>query len=337
MMLGETSPKPPSAVAVVIPCYRERAHILDVIAKIGPQVSKIYVVDDACPDQTGAFVATQCRDPRVAVLTHPINLGVGGATITGYRQALGDGMAVIVKIDGDGQMDPALLAHFVEPLLAGDADYTKGNRFYHLESLHAMPWGRLIGNALLTFLTKISSGYWNLFDPTNGYTAIHANVVRELALDKLRPDFFFESDMLFRLNILRAHVVDIPMRALYQNERSSLRIGRVVLPFIYFHLRNGAKRIFYNYFLRDFSIATLELLTGLGLLAFGTAFGAYQWHYHASIGNFASAGTVLLAVLPLLVGVQLLLSFLGYDIGNVPKRPIHPFLAPRATRPGLPP
>ena len=331
------SPKPPSAIAVVIPCYREREHILGVIARIGPEVSNIYVVDDACPDQTGQFVAAQCDDPRVAILTHPTNLGVGGATITGYRQALADGMVVVVKIDGDGQMDPALLPHFVQPLLTGAADYTKGNRFYHLESLHAMPWSRLIGNALLTFLTKISSGYWNLFDPTNGYTAIHANLLRELAFEKLRQDFFFESDMLFRLNTLRAHVVDIPMRAVYQNERSSLEIGRVVLPFIYFHLRNSAKRIFYNYFLRDFSIASAELVTGLGLLMFGAVFGAYQWHYHANIGEFASAGTVLLAVLPLLVGVQLLLSFLGYDIGNVPKRPIHPFLGPRDGHPGLPP
>lgn len=329
------NPKPMPMVAVVIPCFRERGHILEVIAGIGPEVAKIYVVDDACPDHTGEFVANQCHDPRVRILSHPSNLGVGGATITGYRQALADGMDVVVKIDGDGQMDPALLPHFIQPVLAGEADYCKGNRFYHLESLHAMPWPRLIGNALLTFLTKISSGYWNLFDPTNGYTAIHANLLRELALDKLRQDFFFESDMLFRLNILRAHVVDIPMRAVYQNERSSLRIGRVVLPFIYFHLRNSVKRIFYNYFLRDFSVASAELVTGLGLLLFGAGFGAYQWHTHASNGTFASAGTVLLAVLPLLVGVQLLLSFLGYDIGNVPKRPIHPFLAPPEGRPGL--
>lgn len=318
------------AIAVVIPCFREREHVLGVIARIGAEVSRIYVVDDACPDHTGQFVAAGCNDARVMVLTHPTNQGVGGATVTGYRQALADGMAVVVKIDGDGQMDPALLPHFVQPLLAGTADYAKGNRFYHLESLQAMPRGRLVGNAILTFLSKISSGYWNLFDPTNGYTAVHTSVLREIGLDKLRQDFFFESDMLFRLNILRAHVVDIPMRAVYGGQSSSLRIRKVVLPFIRLHLRNAAKRIFYNYFLRDFSLASVELVAGLGLVAFGAAFGAYQWQHHASLGIFASAGTVLLSVLPLLVGVQLLLSFLGYDIGNVPKRPVHPFLsAPR--------
>lgn len=315
-------------IAVVVPCYGERDRILPVLAATGTEVSRIYVVDDGCPEHTGDWVEAQCRDPRVIVLRHASNQGVGGAMVTGYRHALAEGAQIVVKIDGDGQMDPALIGRFIGPLLRHEADYTKGNRFYLLESLQGMPRSRVVGNAVLTFLTKLSSGYWNLFDPTNGYTAIHARILSALPLDKLDRGFFFESDMLFRLNILRARVLDIPMRAVYRGEPSALHIRRIVLPFLRAHLRNSVKRLLYNYFLRDFSIASVEFVVGLGLLAFGTAFGAVQWVHHARIGQFASSGTVLLAVMPILVGIQLLLSFLAYDIASVPARAVHEFIDP---------
>ncbi|HZV64622.1 MAG TPA: glycosyltransferase family 2 protein, partial [Telluria sp.] len=190
------------SIAVVIPSYRVTRQVLDVIAGIGPEVSRIYVVDDQCPDSSGTLVRGACADPRVTVLQHAKNLGVGAAVMTGYRAAIADGATIIVKLDGDGQMDARLIPNFVAPILAGEADYTKGNRFYDLEQIHAMPPMRLFGNALLSLLTKLSSGYWDLFDPTNGYTAIHADAARHLPFDKISQRYFFETDMLFRLNTL---------------------------------------------------------------------------------------------------------------------------------------
>ena len=164
-------------IAVVIPTYKARDHILDVISKIGAEVSAIYVVDDACPEHTGEYVKSRCQDDRVILIKYGVNLGVGGAVMTGYKAAISDGCDVIVKIDSDGQMDPELIPQFVAPILDGEADYTKGNRFFDIESVKTMPKIRLFGNAVLSFLCKISSGYWSIFDPTNGYTAIHSSAV----------------------------------------------------------------------------------------------------------------------------------------------------------------
>ncbi|GBQ28147.1 glycosyltransferase [Acetobacter estunensis NRIC 0472] len=173
------------SVGVVIPSYKVTAHILDVISRIGPEVQKIYVVDDCCPDRSGDLVERSCTDARVTVVRHEHNQGVGGAVMTGYRAAIRDDVDVIVKIDGDGQMDPALVPEFVAPILTGHADYTKGNRFFNLEGLSSMPGMRLFGNAVLSFMTKISSGYWSLFDPTNGYTAIHRDVAALLPMERI--------------------------------------------------------------------------------------------------------------------------------------------------------
>lgn len=324
MSLSEVPPT--GQIAVVIPCYRVRAHILDVIERIGPEVTAIYVVDDCCPEQTGAFVREASRDSRVRVIMRTVNGGVGAATLSGYRQALADGMTVIVKIDGDGQMDPALLPIFVRPILEGRADYTKGNRFFNLDDVRTMPTIRLFGNAVLSFMTKLSTGYWTLFDPTNGYTAIHANVLRQLPLNSISTRYFFESDMLFRLGILRACVLDIPMTAIYAEEQSNLRIRAVLFGFLKGHLRNLVKRIVYSYFVRDFSIASVELVVGLLLLGFGTIFGFSHWWYNAHHDVVTTSGTVMLSALPVILGLQIFLSFLGFDIAAVPQTAIHRLL-----------
>lgn len=313
-------------IGVVIPCYRVTKHILDVIASIPATADKIYIVDDACPDKTGEYVAAHCRDPRLHVLYHPQNQGVGGAVITGWQQALADGCDIVAKIDGDGQMDGRLLPRFVLPIIHGHADYTKGNRFYRPESLHKMPAGRLIGNALLSFVSKISSGYWHVFDPLNGYTCVSAAVLRLLPLDKISRRYFFESDMLFRLNTLQALVVDIPMQSVYADERSHLFFSRNALPFAGGYLKNFFKRIAYNYFLRDFSLASLELVFGLFFFLFGLCFGGYYWRLSIVTGEPATAGTVMVAALPLIVGFQLLMSFLNYDMSARPTRAITPLI-----------
>ena len=314
-------------IAVVIPCYRVRHHILDVLQGIGPTVSHIVVVDDACPEMSGKWVQENNQDPRVQVIFHDINRGVGGAVMTGYRTAIESGADILVKIDGDGQMDPALMERFVRPIARGQADYTKGNRFYDLTHLGEMPGLRLIGNAALSFMAKMSTGYWNIFDITNGYTAIHVKVVQLLPLEKISARYFFETDILFRLNLVRALVVDIPMDAKYAGESSSMRIGRIAGEFLWKHVRNFSKRIFYNYFLRDMSVASLELLIGLSMLLFGMVFGVSQWLHSWQSGIGAPLGTVMLAALPTMLGIQFLLAFIGFDVANTPRRAVHPDLA----------
>ena len=313
-------------LAVVIPSYRVKAHILDVIARIGPEVAMIFVVDDACPDGSGAYVGEQCRDPRVRVLRHEVNRGVGGAMMTGYRAALGAGADIIVKVDGDGQMDPALIPHIARPVLARQADYAKGNRFHSLWNVRRMPRVRLYGNAALSFMTKLSSGYWGIFDPTNGYTAIHAAALQRIEFANVSERYFFETDMLINLGNARAVVADVPMEAVYADEVSNLRIRNELWPFLRTHLRELVKRIFYTYFLRDFSPATLQLLIGAIFLLFGTIYGAAEWYRSVSTGEVASTGTVMIAVLPIILGVQLLLNFLAFDMANEPKVPIQPTL-----------
>ena len=313
----------PVFVAVVIPCYRVKDQILDVLSRIGPEVSRVFVIDDACPDGSGDLVQAQCRDPRVMVLRHAVNGGVGAAVMTGYRAALSDGADVMVKVDGDGQMNPALIPHFVTPILNGQADYTKGNRFYDLTQIGRMPLLRLAGNAALSLMAKLSTGYWNLFDTTNGFTAIHAKVARRIAFEKVSPRYFFETDMLFRLNIIRAVVVDIPMDACYGAEKSNLRVGQVVGEFLAKHLRNFFKRVVYNYFLRDMTAASLELVLGAAALAFGVFFGAMHWLRGISTDLPTPLGTIMLAALPTMLGLQLLLAFVTFDVANLPRRPIH--------------
>ena len=326
-----TSPSDPSRIAVVVPCYRVAGQVLDVLAAIPPLVDKVYCVDDACPDNSGDHITAHCHDPRVVVLRHSRNGGVGAATISGYRAALADGMDIVVKIDGDGQMDPALIPRFVRLLRAGEADYCKGNRFHRPESLAGMPPARLFGNAVLSFLTKISSGYWQIFDPNNGYTAIHTSALRLLPLESVDQGYFFESDMLCRLNIARAVVRDVPMDAVYGNEPSSLHIHRIVTQFALKHLRNFARRVLYSYYLRDFNLASIEAPLGLAALLFGVIFGGVHWLNAFHGAPYASAGTVMVAALPVIVGVQMLLSAINYDVQNVPTTPLQKLFADELT------
>jgi glycosyltransferase involved in cell wall biosynthesis len=310
-------------IAVVIPAYRVIEHVLEVLAEIGPEVSKIYVVDDACPDGSGALVAAKCADKRVEVLTHTENQGVGGAVVTGYRAALEGGADIVVKVDGDGQMDPAMISDLIQPIVDGNADYTKGNRFDSLVGLREMPGIRVLGNGVLSLMSKISSGYWNVTDPTNGFTAIHRDVLKAMPLDMLSKRFFFESDVLYRLSIMRAVVWDVPMEARYGNEKSNLSVLKALFEFPGKHFVRFHKRLFYNYYLRDMSAASLELPLGAALGWFGFIFGVVSFSESVNTGVAATAGTVMLSAVPVILGFQLVLAFLSYDIASVPKRVKH--------------
>ena len=313
-------------IVAVIPCYRETGHVLKVIKHIGPEVSKIVVVDDGCPENTGDLVEKKCPDKRTHILRHSNNLGVGAATITGYQKALALGADIIVKIDGDGQMDPKLIPNLIRPIIEGNADYVKGNRFHRLDAIYCMPLLRIIGNTFLSFLTKVSSGYWSIFDPTNGFTAIHGKIAKILPFHHIAKGYFFETDMLFRLGTLKAVVKDMPMQAIYSNETSHLRISRILSEFLIGHLKNSVKRIFISYFLTDFTLASVELLLSILLYSFGLFFGIPRWFESIDTGIPATAGEVILAALPIILGTQLLIAFLNYDFRKTPKNPIHPSL-----------
>ena len=313
-------------IAAVVPCYRERASILDVLEKIGAEVSHIIVVDDACPDGTGEWVRSECADPRLTVVTHTANQGVGGATLSGYTKAIELGADIIVKLDGDGQMNPEMISRLVRPILEGRADYAKGNRFFRLQGISGMPKMRLVGNVILSFASKVSSGYWKIFDPTNGFTAIHVKVAKILPLDQIDKSFFFESDMLYHLNVNRAVVADVPIDAIYGDETSHLKISRILLPFAWKHLNNLVNRLIINYLFRDFSFASVQLLVGMVLIAFGTIFGGINWYESVSTGIVAVTGVIVLAALTFSFGAILLLGFLNHDIQNQPQRPLYPDL-----------
>ena len=309
-------------VAVVVPCYRVTKQILSVVDSIGECVDSIFVVDDCCPEKSGDFVQANCNDNRVIVLKNETNLGVGGAVIRGYRAAYNAGMDIIVKLDGDGQMDGELLPKIIRPIEDGIADYTKGSRFYQIDSLRAMPKLRLFGNAVLSFINKVSSGYWNIMDPTNGYTAIHRAALEHLNLDKINAGYFFESDMLFRLGTVRAVVKDIPIHSKYEDEISNLNVRKVALQFPSLYLKSFFKRVFYSYYLRDFNGASMELLLGAFLMVFGSLWGALYWWRSNLVNQETATGTVMIAVLPIILGFQLLLSAVHFDMANIPKNPI---------------
>jgi glycosyltransferase involved in cell wall biosynthesis len=308
-------------VHVVIPAYKVEKHVLDLLTRIGPEVDRIWVVDDACPNGSGELVKKKSKDRRVSVIFNQVNKGVGGAVVAGYKAAFSAGADVVVKMDGDGQMFPEDLPKLVKPILIGEADYTKGNRFDSLDQLYLMPRIRILGNAVLSLWSKMSSGYWSITDPTNGYTAIHRAALERIDLDKLSERYFFESDMLFRLNLAAAVVEDVPLPARYGDEKSNLKISKVLIEFPLKHLRNQLKRIFYRYYLREFSIASFELPIGLGLSLFGAWFGIASFIAAAEAGRATTAGQATIASLSIILGVQLLLSFLSYDIQSEPRVP----------------
>jgi glycosyltransferase involved in cell wall biosynthesis len=308
-------------LAVIVPAFNVAEHIVEVISSIPKEIRQVIVVDDACPEESGKKVQRKFKN-RVKVIYHSTNQGVGGAMITGYRHVLDETDAeIIVKLDGDGQMDPADIHKLIQPIVLGYADYTKGNRFDSIEDLEQMPRLRIFGNAVLSFFSKVSSGYWNVTDPTNGFTAIRRQTLERISLEKIRKSYFFESDMLFRLALVRAVVQDVAFPARYGEEKSNIKIRKVLAEFPKRYLVNLCKRIIYQYYLREWSPATFELPLGLLSLNFGIVAGTLLWAQNSQFGAFANAGQVMLASLPIIVGTQLLLAFLNYDINNLPRRP----------------
>lgn len=316
-------------IAAVVPAYKVEREIAAVLASIPDYVSQVVVVDDASPDQTArVLVAAASSDSRIEIVTHARNRGVGGAVITGIRRALESGAQIIVKVDGDGQAPIEQLPDLLAPLLAGRADMAKANRFRDFEALGRMPLVRRIGNTVLSFLVKAATGYWSTFDPTNGFLAIRAEVLRQLRLERLAPTYFFEISLLSHLYLLGAVIRDVPIPARYGSERSSLSILRVLWEFPPRLLATLLRRLFLKYAVYDFSMGSVFLLVGIPLLTFGLVFGSARWAHYSRLGISAPTGTVMLATMTVLLGVQFLLSAIGTDLQSVPREPISPPLKP---------
>lgn len=310
-------------IAAVIPAYRVEREIESVLSGLPSYIKHIIVVDDASPDHTSDLVAPLVkRDRRVVLIRHERNQGVGGAMVSGFRKALELGVQIVVKIDGDGQMDVSNLPALLLPLIQGKADYVKGNRFQDFAALRQMPPVRRIGNMGLGFLSKAATGYWNLFDPTNGFLAIRAETLAQLPLDQIDRTYYFETSMLANLYLLGAVVKDIPIPARYKGEVSSLAIHRVLFEFPFKLFSTLLRRILLKSFIYDFSMASIYILTGLPLLLFGMIFGSIKWIQYAQLGIAAPTGTVILPTLSVLLGIQFLLSAIEIDLRSVPQGPL---------------
>lgn len=308
-------------IAVVIPFYNASNEILLVISKLPDYIHSVIIVDDQSPTPLPKADIEKLAPSKAAVyfIENTINLGVGGATKRGFEEAIGIGAEIIIKVDADDQMDLTYLPDLLDPLIANKCDVAKGNRFRDLKALRAMPLIRRIGNLGLSFLIKAATGYWHNFDPTNGFLALKADVVKKLNFNNLANRYYFETSLLSQLYFEKAAIKDIAMPAIYGEEKSSMKIWQ--MPFVFgARLTNTfIKRIVKEYFLYDFNIGSVYLLFGFPLFMFGIIFGIIEWIYYASINTFAPTGTIMIVTLSIMLGFQLILQAIQYDIINAPK------------------
>ncbi len=303
----------------MLPAYRAAATIGAVIGRIPAEVRHVIVVDDASPDDVRAAVSAT-GDPRVLLISHESNRGVGGAMKTGFTRALELGADIVIKIDSDGQMDPALIPEFVAPLLDGRADLAKGNRFADLAFVSAMPPLRRAGNLVLSFLVKMASGYWSLFDPCNGYIAISRGLLEGIRRGRLADRYFFEISLLCESYRARGVIVDVAMHPRYGDEVSSLSPMRSLVEFSWRLLARTARRIGFAYFLRDFNVVSVFISAGVPLMAFGVLWSLYNWYLSWAANVVASTGTVMIGTLAIILAFQLLLQAVALDVQNEPGR-----------------
>ncbi len=318
--MPETNPEgTPGGVAVVIPAYRAAATIAGVLARIPAGIRHVIVVDDASPDELQRLLEG-LDDPRIVVLTHDRNRGVGGAMKTGFDRALSLGDEFVVKLDSDGQMDPALIPELVAPLLEGRADLAKGNRFADLSVIRSMPSLRRFGNLALSFLVKAASGYWSVFDPCNGFLAVRSSLLRSIRRDQLADRYFFEISLLCEAYFARGVVVSVPMHPKYGDEVSSLSPGRSLFEFSGRLIGRTLRRIGSTYFLRDFNVVSVFLSAGVPLMAFGVLWSLYHWYRSIATNVVATTGTVMIGTLAIILAFQLLLQAVVLDVQNEPGR-----------------
>lgn len=304
-------------VAVVVPAYNEEKLIARTITTMPALVDRIFVVDDASTDATAERVR-DVGDDRVELVTHARNTGVGGAILDGHKRAIETGADVSVVMAGDAQMDPARLPDLLDPIAEDGCEFTKANRFFDFGSYEGMPKARIAGNILVSFLAKMATGYWHLFDPLNGYTATRSTALQRLPLDDIAQDYSFEVDYLVRLNILSVRARDLPVPAVYGEEVSRIKLPRASVGLVWEMFKGFWRRMLWKYVLFSFSPVAIFFFPGLFLLLFGLGWGI--WAVVQTIGPpIATTGTILLAVAPALVGINLLIMAVLLDVLDSPR------------------
>jgi glycosyltransferase involved in cell wall biosynthesis len=300
-------------VAVVVPAHDEESLIASTIQGIPGFVDRIVVVDDASSDAT-AERARAAGDPRVEVVVHERNLGVGAAIVTGYRRALAEGIDATAVMAGDNQMDPAELETLALPVVRGDLDYAKANRLFTGSAWRLIPKSRYFGNAVLSLLTKIASGYWHVADSQAGYTVIGLPMLQLLDLDRVYTRYGFPNDMLVHLNVWNARVRDFPSRPIYGvGERSGIRIRRVVPRISWLLWKGFFWRLREKYVIRDFHPLVFFYFLGMLMTTVGVALGILEVVLRIQ-GNHITPATIVLVALLLISGTQFTLFAMWFDM-----------------------
>lgn len=306
-----------SKIAVVIPYYNASKHIVRVLEKLPDLVFKVYIVDDCSPEALPELVLEAFHN--IEYIKQERNLGVGGATKTGFLKAIEDQMDIVVKVDADDQMDTTYIKDLVNPLINNKAGYAKGNRFRDFKALRKMPFVRKMGNLGLSFLTKVATGYWNNFDPTNGFFAIKTSVLKQLDFEVISNRYYFETSLIAELYFQDVIIKDVPMPAIYGDEKSSMSVWKMPFVFVPKLIKTFMQRIFKTYFIYDFNVSSIYILLGVPLFLFGFIYGVYTWWFYSSRSIFTPTGTIMLITLTIIIGFQLLLQAVHYDITKAPK------------------
>jgi len=306
-------------IAVVVPCHNEHTQITRVLETMPDFVDRIYVVDDKSTDATvqtvRQYVETHGESAsRIRLIEHAANQGVGKAIVTGYKQALNDGMEVVAVMAGDGQMDPDELASVIEPVTSNQADYAKGNRLFYRDAWNIIPRHRFLGNAFLSMLTKIASGYWHSADSQTGYTAISRQALELIDLDAVYPRYGYPNDMLVRLNLYSMRVVDVPIRPVYNvGESSGIRLWKVIPTMSWLIFKRFCWRLVHKYIIHDFHPLIFFYMLGAPCFLLGLGLGGYLAIHRLTAGPVATTSTLLGALL-IVSGLQLILFAMWFDL-----------------------
>ncbi len=306
-----------NSIAVVIPFYNASKHIINVISKLPKAINTIYIVNDCSKEEIPKEKLQKFTN--IVYLKTDKNLGVGGATKLGFKKAIEDNIDIVIKVDADDQMDTSYIDQLISPLLRNEAQYSKGNRFRDFKALKDMPFLRKTGNLILSFLTKAATGYWNNFDPTNGFFAVKTKTLKTLDFDNISNRYYFETSLIAELYFQKAIIKDLAMPAIYGNEKSNMKVWKMPFVFIPKLFKTFIKRIIKSYFVYDFNISSIYILLGIPLFLFGVIYGIYNWWYFVSNNMLAPTGTIMLVTLTIIIGFQLLLQAIHYDIINAPK------------------
>jgi len=303
-------------IAAVVPAYEEEELIGETLSSIPKYVDKIYAVDDGSPPSDRTFEIMQelaKKDPRIVCMRHEKNRGPGTAIVTGYKRALKDGMDIAVVMAGDNQMDPEYLPDFLEPIVEGRAEYSKGNRLLNPEYRKGMSKWRFFGNSILTLLTKIASGYWQVVDPQNGYTAISRRALERIDLDSIYPWYGYPNDILVKLNVYGFRVVDVPHPARYGNEKSKIKYSKYILKVSWLLLKDFFWRLKMKYIILSFHPLVLFYLFGIIFTLIGFFTGLYTLYYKFVLGGPLFVRGVLSALI-FIVGLQFLSFAMLFDM-----------------------